>query len=140
MAGTVPLLLVALALLLRPESAGASVGAPARGDEDHGPGPVGPGPGPGRALPGGARGGTGGAHAAAARGAAEAAAPARSIGDDPGRSTLLARGRAREATARGHAARSGTPHVHDDPTPCRMGPARVGATLQVWGWRARVRA
>ena len=124
MAGTVPLLLVAfaLAVLLRPVSAGANVSAGAHGDGDdghvHDRGQVGPGPGPGAA------------HAdlaVAARGAAAGAdpAPTRSIGDDPGRSTLLARGR--KATARGHVTAAGTP----DKTPCRLGRARVGATLQV---------
>ena len=117
LAGTVPLLLVALALLLRLASAGASGSAHAHGDDGHHDhGPVGPGPGPGAVHTD---------HTGAARETVAAAAPTHSFGEDPGRSTLLAR--RREATARGHAAAAGT----HDATPCRLGRARVDATLQV---------
>ena len=111
----VPLLLVALALLLHPESAGASVSDPARGDQDHGPAGPGLGRGHGGASDGAA--GTGTAHAVAE------AAPRRAIGTDTGRSTLIAR--EREATA------MAGPRTHNDATPCRLGRARAGATLQV---------
>ena len=127
MPGTVPLLLVALALLLGPAEAGASGSshAHAHGDDGHRDrGPVGPGRAPGAVY----------ADLAVAAGAAAGAAPTRSLGDDPSRSTLLAHGR--ETTARAHAAAAGT----NGKTPCRLGPARVGATLQVWDWRTRARA
>jgi len=122
MTGTVPLLLVALALLLRPASAGASISVHAHGDDGHRDrGPAGPGRAPSAVR----------ADLAVAAGAGAGAAPTRSLGDDPSRSTLLARGR--ETTARAHAAAAGT----NGKTPCRLGRARVGATLQVWDLSTR---
>ena len=135
MPGAVPLLLLALALLLRLASAGASVSAPARGDQDHGP--VGPGPGRGHGHGhGGASDGTGTAYAVTARGAAAEAAPRRAIGADPGRSTLLARGRV--ATAAAGPTRT---HAYDDATPCRLGRPRAGRgqMSSVWSRNLLVR-